>query len=77
MIIVKAFLRRKTRKSQNFALQKAGKDHLTQEDIDAEEDRLKKLELKKYDKAIKREDKIDNGGEEDDMSVSSKSHGSV
>jgi hypothetical protein len=33
--------------------------------------------LKKYDKAIKREDKIDNGGEEDDMSVSSKSHGSV
>jgi len=44
---IRAFLRRRARRAQALTLMKAGKEHQSLEEIDAEENRLEKMELKK------------------------------
>lgn len=44
---IRAFLRRRARRAQALTLMKAGKEHQSLEEIDADENRLEKMELKK------------------------------
>jgi hypothetical protein len=60
--------------AQNLALAKAGKEHQTVDEIDAEEERLKKVELKKQERADRKADREADGEDAgDDVESLSKS----